>query len=403
MGLPAASYLSNATRTVAEMKDGLENQRDFIADLLGGSARNKLTIAGGVITPPDGSSGGVHTIETEALAAADDLATVSLTNVPDGRILIFYADNASRVVTLKHAAGGAGQFVLRDSVDVVLDALDKWVMCQRRGNDLVEMARGYGVDHYRMQDDARIAQLVSHNTLCPHSRLRLDYASAATVTVAADAVVLYDSAGHARRFNSLSETLNVANTGANGRDVIDNAGAEQASAWYHVFAIGKSDGTLDVFASQVGYPGSVTDIYGRLPSGYTFAGYLGAIRNDSGSNLVPFKQRGDAAVRNLVTALSAGTSATAASISLADVIPVTARRTRGVAFVLSLSGTIACNASMYSETSNSLGAESIFVPSVGTGNGAGGSFNLDIVTAQTIWYLVSAGGSLTIQVSGWQY
>jgi len=399
MGLPAAAYLSNATRTVAEMKTALEDQRDFVADLPGGSPRNKLTIAGGTITPPDGSSGGVHTIETEALAAADDLANCALTNVPDGRFLTLYADNASRVVTVKHGAGGTGQYLLRDSVDFVLDALDKRVTFQRVGNDLIEVDRGYGVDYYKLQDDARIAQLVSHNTLCPHSRLRIDYASASTLTVAADAVVLYDSAGHAKRFHPLSETLNIANTGANGRDVVDNAGAEQASVWYHLFAIGKADGTLDAFASQVGYPGSGTSIYTRLPSGYTFAGYIGAAYNDGSSNLRSFKQRGYVVGFGTVTALSAGGSGSNVDVSLASIVPPTARRHAGLAYLVSTSGSSAGNLTISAEAATGHASRSFFNPVTSTGNGVGSPYDLPLLTAQNMAYSVSGSVQAYIQVS----
>ena len=201
MALPAASYLSNSGRTVAEMKVAMEDQRDFIADMPGGAPRSTLSIAGGSITPPLGAGGGTFNVDTEALAASDDLTNCVLTNVPDGRYLRLYCANAGRVSTVKHAAGGSGQYLLRDSADFVLNATDKWVEFQRVGSDLFEVDRGFGIDYPAMHDFQRIAAVPAHNTLCAHARLRADYATASTLTVAADAVVLADSSGRPEAFH----------------------------------------------------------------------------------------------------------------------------------------------------------------------------------------------------------
>ena len=402
--LPAAAYLSDAGRTVPEQKAAFDAQRNFIANLIGGGAREALTISSGSVTPGDGSSGGAIVVDTEASAASDDLTNIALTNVPDGMFLYIFFANASRVVTVKHNAGGTGQIQLVDSADFVGDALDKWLLVQRRSTTLVEVARSYGVDYYDQQDFLRVASVPAHNTLCPHARLRIDYATASTATVAADAVVLSDSSGHLKRFTSLSETLNVANTGANGRDVVDNAGAEQASAWYHIFAIGKDDGTLDVFASQVGYPGSATSIYTRLPSGYTWAGYLGAWRNNSSGDLQIAYQRGTRVVHSGTQPLSGGTATSYTSIDLSSHIPQTALSISGTGYCISTSGAPACNFTLAAITSNNIGKADFFFPTTSTGNGSGGPFKLDLMTAQTMAYFKSSGSTnVSVTLSGWEY
>lgn len=404
MTLPAAGYISNASRTVAEQKTALEDVRDFVADLLGGAAREALTIASGAVVPGDGTSGGVIVVDTEAAAASDDLTTITTTNTPDGRLLIVYGANASRVVTVKHNAGGSGQIQLKDSADFALDALDKWVLLQLRSTTWVEIERGYGADYPGLHDHMRIAAVPAHNMLCPHTNLTIYYASASTLAITATEVVLYDSSRRQKRFASLSETLNVANTGANGRDVVDNGGAEQASAWYHLFAIGKTDGTLDVFATQACYPTGATSIYTRLPSGYTWAGYLGAWRNNSGGDLQIAYQRGTRVLHNGTTPLSGGTATSYTSIDLSDHVPETALTISGTSFCISTSGTPACNWTLAANTSNNIGSISFYSHTTSVGNGTGGPFKLDLVTAQTMAYLKSSGATnVSVLISGWEY
>ena len=407
MTLPAAGYLSNSSRTVAEQKTALEDVRDAIADLLGGAARASLTIAAGAVVPGDGTSGGVIVVDTEAAAASDDLTNITTTNTPNGRLLLVYCANASRVVTVKHNAGGTGQIQLKDAADFVLDALDKWVLLQLRSTTWVEIERGYGVDYPGLQDHMRIAPVPAHNTLCPHQRLVISYATAATVTLTADAVVLADSGGRLKRFNSLSETLTISSTGANGRDVVDNSGNEQASVWYHLFAIGKTDGTLDVFASQVGFPGSGTSIYTRLPSGYTWAGYLGAAYNDGSSNLQDFVQRGDLVGQFVQGVVNAGTAANYTAVSLTTAVPVTAR---AVDIDIRAAATGAVTAVTAAAAAEGSGTSLQYGFIVAASGGASSSLMLGrnggtllMSTPQQIKYFVNAGAACTINVAGWRF
>lgn len=74
-------------------------------------------------------------------------------------------------------------------------------------------------------------------------------------------------------------TINCGATGANGLDT----GALAASAWYHVFAIAKADGTGAYLASlSVGAP--------ALPSGYGYARRIGSFRTDGGAAILAFLQ-----------------------------------------------------------------------------------------------------------------
>jgi len=158
--LPAAGYLENAARTNAEMKAALEAIRDIMAEAVGGEARYELTIASGSVTPPEGAGGGVFRLDTEGNAATDTLDTIAQTNTRDGQIIIVMAENASRVVTVNHAAGGAGQILLEDSTDFTFASLSAWILLQRRSTDWVELAR-----HVPIEDATALTSIATDDLL----------------------------------------------------------------------------------------------------------------------------------------------------------------------------------------------------------------------------------------------
>lgn len=139
--LPAANYLTDNARTEGEFKAGLEAMLAATKQIPGaGVADLAVTIAAGSITPA--GSGGVLVVETESLAASDDLANIIQTNYPDGSLLLLRNNNAARFVVVKHAATGSGQIFLDRNVDYVLDDTKKYLLIQRRGTDWYEVLRG---------------------------------------------------------------------------------------------------------------------------------------------------------------------------------------------------------------------------------------------------------------------
>jgi len=166
-----------------------------------------------------------------------------------------------------------------------------------------------------------------NNVLTPHENLVVKYLTAATLSIAADAVVLFDSSGAAKRFSSISLTLDITASGELGLDT----GSEGSSRWYHVHVVGKSDGTKSgILSSSASAP--------TLPSGYTYSGYVGAVYNDGSSNFIPFMQRGRVVSRSALAVLTGGTSTSFAAISLAAAVPETATRVIGYTKASSSSG-----------------------------------------------------------------
>ena len=144
MALPAVSYLDQNTRTEGEMKVAFEDQLKGIKQVPGaGVAEQALTLATDTITPALGASG-VIAVDTEAAAAADNLATIAQTNCPDGTILLIGLANAAHVVTVKHLAGGTGQISLRSTADLVMSLTTQWLMVKRTGTLWEEIWRSGG-------------------------------------------------------------------------------------------------------------------------------------------------------------------------------------------------------------------------------------------------------------------
>ncbi len=155
--LPAAGYFTDNLRDNPTAKQAQDDMLAFIRQMLGGSAEATLTIAGGAVTPV----AGVHAIDTEGGAGADDLATIVTTNLPDGSVLLIRPVNAAHVVTVKHAAGGAGQIALSGATDLVLDATTKHLLLRRQGNDWIEVFRSVSVVAAASEATAGIAEIIT--------------------------------------------------------------------------------------------------------------------------------------------------------------------------------------------------------------------------------------------------
>ena len=143
--LPVSGYIENASRLVSEQKQALEDIRDFVSRLPGGGALTELTIASGSITPSIRNNGSNYSVDTESDAASDTLSVAAQTNTIGGQYLTLRAENTARVVTIEHANGGSGEFLMRDALDFVLDTDAKRIKFEADGTSWVEIARDYGL------------------------------------------------------------------------------------------------------------------------------------------------------------------------------------------------------------------------------------------------------------------
>ncbi len=148
MGFPDADYMTDAARTEGEFKTSLESFLAAAKSLPGGQAETELTISAGSVTP----TGAAHTIDTEANAAVDDLDAIAL-SLPEGRLLFLRAASTTRIVTVRHAAGGLGQIILNGAEELALDDAALTLILQRSGDTWREVGRLQSVGEWATQTD----------------------------------------------------------------------------------------------------------------------------------------------------------------------------------------------------------------------------------------------------------
>ena len=146
------------------------------------------------------------------------------------------------------------------------------------------------------------------------------YSTAARVTVTADELLLQDAGlvGYVARTVNL--TLDITVAGALGLDT----GAEAASTWYHAWVIWDGTTVSGILSLSATAP--------TMPGTYTWKAYVGAMRNDAGSNFLRFVQRGKVVACAVVNALAAATPTAAntyQTLSLATQIPPNATTVAG--------------------------------------------------------------------------
>jgi len=129
MAFPTEAELLNAAYSKSQMQTVFANWLAACKMLPGGATRMVATIADGVIVP----TSALVAVDTEAQASADTLTNIDYANLQDGSVLVLYEANLSRVVTLKHAAGGNGQMFLAGNTDRVLNGMT--------GNDAIKLHR----------------------------------------------------------------------------------------------------------------------------------------------------------------------------------------------------------------------------------------------------------------------
>lgn len=130
---PTNTQLVNSVNTVLAQKTYVGDQADAISQLFGASTLSAAVISSGNIAP----TSGMVLVDTEASASADDLDTIDASNLHSGAVIAIQATNASRIVTVKHQAGGTGQIYLMDTEDRDLDNMH-WLMLRLSGSDWVE-------------------------------------------------------------------------------------------------------------------------------------------------------------------------------------------------------------------------------------------------------------------------
>ena len=124
--------------TEGQFKVQVERLRDFTSELLGGNAEVTLPISAGSITPVTSSIA----VDTEGGATTDDLDNLlQPATQNDGKVVFIRSVDAARIVSVRHARGGAGQIILADNRDLFLDSPNHRLILYRLGTSWIEMGR----------------------------------------------------------------------------------------------------------------------------------------------------------------------------------------------------------------------------------------------------------------------
>lgn len=239
---------------------------------------------------------------------------------------------------------------------------------------------------------------LQQNIQCPCRNLSIVVASDTSATVTADAVILYETTtGAPRHFATLSETPAITTSGVNGLDT----GAEASNTWYHVWAIGTVGGVLDTLLST-------SSTAPTMPGGYTFRGYLGAIRNNASSNFVRISQRGSTVKSAAIEVLNAGTATTLTSVSLSAAVPPTAVKAALDVYAYRTAGSARVATQISLDSADTYGYAIFSNCPAAAITGTGGAIQMQetvtLLTSQTIWYLVTGTSAAAFAyVLGWEY
>lgn len=259
-------------------------------------------------------------------------------------------------------------------------------------NDLTAFARSLidDSDSAAARATLEISGGLTGSILAPHKTLAVNTTAVTTLTITADAIVLANSSGDEKTVSSVSESLDITTSGIGGLDT----GSEANSTWYHIWVIAKEDGTTDALLSA-------SSSSPTLPSGYTFKGYVGAVYNDSSGDLVGMRQVGNLVATENGTPLSAGSATTLTSVSLAAMVPATARALKCSLSLQDTGGTVRSgNVSSHSTLLHS----TLVTNPGGATTAVGVPATIPLTTAQTVWYNVGgATGRLTITSYGWEF
>lgn len=180
------------------------------------------------------------------------------------------------------------------------------------------------------------------------------------IDITADELTVRNATGGAKYLSSVNVTADITVAGANGLD----SGAEAANTWYYGWVVAKEDGTVaSLLATSSSAP--------TMPTGYTYKALVSAVRNDSGSNFLKYRQFGTGVHYEQQTiVLSSGTSSAEVTVSVSTLVPPIAS-----AMILNAQDTIGQNGGATSSGTLYLRivSGSDYITIVAGNTGAGGS------------------------------
>lgn len=232
---------------------------------------------------------------------------------------------------------------------------------------------------------------VGNNVLTSYKNLKASRTSNTVVNVTADELLL-TSANNKITVKTINENITITTSGVSGLDT----GSETSSTWYHLWII--YNGTT------VNGLMSLSSTAPTMPSGYTYKGYVGAVYNNSSSNLHNFSQVGNVVGIPIITLLSNGTAT--GYTAVATTVPTTASKISLQSNLESTTTTGLAKRTYIASTSGGLGEtwlESFVFSSANNRNEDAGSCEVPHLVNQTIYYKVVSSCRQNIWINGWTF
>lgn len=330
----------------------------------------------------------------------EDTFSESTLSTPNANPVI--ADSAGRFGEIYLTAAQTYKVVLKDSADSTIWTADPvtgylWTdnattartaigaadtdSASESAAGLIELATqsevNTGTDAVRAVTPATLlAATTTGKTIIGSSRnLVAAYATASTLTVTSDEVILKTAGGATYLASTVSVTADITASGANGLDT----GAEASGTWYFIWLIYNGTTVASLLSTSSTAP--------TLPGAYTYRALVGAVRNDGSSNFIRFYQadrRVSLATQNIFSAQALTTSYASQSISAA--VPTIARFVSGTA-----GGTVSSGGwtLVVAGDANGVGAQytggATHSTALDTYVGAAAFSDVPLITAQTIY------------------
>lgn len=194
---------------------------------------------------------------------------------------------------------------------------------------ITEKNNGYGV-----VSDLRILNNATNSTY----QLDID----------ADGVVVRDTINNLIQIYDLNLTVDITASGANGLDT----GTEASTTWYYAWVIyNKSTNTT---ASLL----SLSPTAPTMPSGYTYKMMIGAVKNDSSGNFIPFSQVNEEVWYNARQEITGLGSSIYTTQDIRSIVPSASGKVKAALFGSYCTGT--CSSTYLFLSTDGTNAKSVF-------------------------------------------
>jgi hypothetical protein len=224
---------------------------------------------------------------------------------------------------------------------------------------------------------------------------------AVTLTTLNVAAFVATDDGQSAAMGSTAGAIDFTEIGENGRDA-GTAGIPAASTWYHIFAIGKEDGTVARLAS-------LSPTAPSMPADYVYKRRLGSWKTDGSGNLCAIRQSGNKFVWPVQTNDYVGTNPGTAAILASLNVPSGVQIEAILSFYLQANDGVRRGALVTSPLDTDTVADAGFQSSISAGTPTvGGSsqaeFRRDTNTSRQVRFRLDGSGANTnviISTVGW--